>query len=435
MDTLISYIIKSLITSGILYIYYLLALRNKRFHTYNRFYLLMAVLISLLLPVMNFRWYHIEGGQNTPLKTIIAIISPSHIRQPTFHFTINWLVFYSMAMVSIILLIILLSKIVWIYKLKQKYKNIRMYGYNLIETDVKQAPFSFLNNLFWKQGISVTDVNGEKIFKHELAHIKQYHTYDKLFTQIVLCVYWINPFYWLLQKELNMIHEFIADAESIKKGDTKSFALMLLQSHNEGRYLNPSHPFFHSPIKRRLIMITSSKKTSYSYLRRVLILPLIVLVIMLFSLSVVKAQNDPRLNPGPVNVQKVTIKKTSDSVANVRIDYLNTENTPATLNLSAKYSNKDSLKEKNEKKAIIYDGESGGKREISAAEVRDFVSQTIKNPPADNIFFLNGKEVSKEEIYKLDPLKVKTANVFHGKEAIVKYGDKARNGVILFTTE
>ena len=148
-------------------------------------------------------------------------------------------------------------------------------------------------------------------------------------------------------------------------------------------------------------MITSSKKTSYSYLRRVLILPLIVLVIMLFSLSVVKAQNDPRLNPGPVNVQKVTIKKTSDSVANVRIDYLNTENTPATLNLSAKYSNKDSLKEKNEKKAIIYDGESGGKREISAAEVRDFVSQTIKNPPADNIFFLNGKEVSKEEIYKL----------------------------------
>ena len=157
-----------------------------------------------------------------------------------------------------------------------------MDGYYVIETDLKQAPFCFLNNLFWRRSISRCDENGEMIFVHELTHIQQKHTYDKLFAQIMLCFFWTNPFYWLIQRELNQIHEFIADSKAIKDGDTASFARMLLHAHNEGRYLNPSHSFFHSSIKRRLIMITTSKNTPYSHLRRVLVLP-ITLLALIFS--------------------------------------------------------------------------------------------------------------------------------------------------------
>ncbi len=46
-------LLKLLASSGILYAYYWLFLRkNRKFHRYNRFYLLGAVLIAMVLPFL-----------------------------------------------------------------------------------------------------------------------------------------------------------------------------------------------------------------------------------------------------------------------------------------------------------------------------------------------------------------------------------------------
>ena len=130
--------------------------------------------------------------------------------------------------------------------------------------------------------------NGRKIYKHELTHIRQKHTYDKLFSQITLCIFWMNPFFRILQKELNMIHEFIADASSIEEGDTESFAHMLLQSHNEGNYLDPAHSFLHSPVKRRLHMIMDTGKSRFPLLKKTSAIPVILLMVIMLSFTVNK---------------------------------------------------------------------------------------------------------------------------------------------------
>lgn len=49
MHFVLAYIIKSFIAISVLYLYYLLALKNKKFHSYNRFYLLVSVIISLVI--------------------------------------------------------------------------------------------------------------------------------------------------------------------------------------------------------------------------------------------------------------------------------------------------------------------------------------------------------------------------------------------------
>jgi hypothetical protein len=306
-----------------------------------------------------------------------------------------------------------------------------MPGYNLIETDLKQAPFSFLDNLFWRTNISMHEENGKKIFAHELTHIKEKHSYDKLFSQVLLCFFWINPFYWFIQKELNAVHEFIADSKSIQQGDTESFAIMLLQTHNEGRYLDPSHLFFNSSIKRRIIMLTTSKSVQYSWLRRLCALPILVLVTILLSFKIVNAQTDPKLNPyDSVKIDKVSIHPRNDSVADVAINYIDANSKPATLNLVASYSKNDSIKTN-----IVYDEESGKRREVSIDETRDIVKEIIQNPPAEDIYFVDGTEYTAENIKKLDPETIKTINRYTGNEAVKRYGEKARKGVFVFTTK
>jgi hypothetical protein len=318
MGIVISHFLKAFIASGILYTYYLLALRNKKFNFYNRWYLLMSVIISLLIPFVNFSWYQIESEQNTPLVIFFKTLNSSPVtKKAAIHFTPELIIFCSITIVSALLLIFLFSRIIWIYRIKRVGNITRMQGFDLIETNVKQAPFSFLHNLFWKYGMSMTDDIGTKIFKHELSHIRQRHSFDKLFAQIVLCIFWINPFYWIIQKELDSIHEFIADAASIEKGDTESFALMLLQAHDEGRYLSPSNSFFNSSIKRRLIMIASSKRTSFSYIRRILALPVAVSLVILFSINL-KAQTDAKINRVVTN-NNISLGDTTRKVDHIEV--------------------------------------------------------------------------------------------------------------------
>jgi beta-lactamase regulating signal transducer with metallopeptidase domain len=431
MNHYIIFFLKSVISSAVLFGYYSFALRNKKFHQYNRFYLLATLMISIVLPFSHltlFR-FHQEIVNNLTGFSYKAVSAGTHEMPPAF----DWFNILSAISISVtlIMFLMLLKKIAWIYRLKYRHTVIKMQGFDLIETNVKQAPFSFLNNLFWRPNISRYEKNGAKIFKHEMTHIKEKHTYDKLFSQVVLCLFWVNPFYWFIQKELNMVHEFIADSKSIQQGDTQSFAEMLLQSHNEGRYLNPSHSFFNSSIKRRIIMLATSKNARYSYLRRVCALPILLLVIFLASFKMVNAQTDPKLNPNTsVKVDKLSIHPINDSVANVAISYVDAKGKPALLNMVAGYSKNDS-----NKKNTVHDEESGERRDVSLAETKEIVKQIIQNPPREDVYFVDGKEYSPGEIRKLDPDKIRTINVYNRNEALKRFGDKAKNGAIVFTTK
>ena len=131
-----------------------------------------------------------------------------------------------------------------------------MDGFDFINTKEENAPFSFLNNLFWKDTISLQDEGGQQIFKHEITHIQQKHTWDRIYCQIVASICWMNPLNWIIQKELMTIHEFIADEEAVGNENVEIFAKMLLQTHYGNHFLNPTHHFFYSSIKRRIIMLS-----------------------------------------------------------------------------------------------------------------------------------------------------------------------------------
>ncbi|HZE86303.1 MAG TPA: hypothetical protein VE035_18415 [Puia sp.] len=188
-------------------------------------------------------------------------------------------------------------------------------------------------------------------------------------------------------------------------------------------------------------MTTTSGNFPYSFPGRVLGPSMLSILLAAFSFTMVKAQNDPRKSPGPLNVQKVTIVKrpasaiTNDSVADVRIDYLKADGTPAVLNLAATYAkaeiNKDPVREQ---KAILFDEESQEKREASAQEVKQIVERIIQNPPPEFLYFVDGIERPVAEIKKLSPDKIKTINVFKHEDATRKYGERAKNGVVELTT-
>ncbi|HXL56654.1 MAG TPA: M56/M15 family metallopeptidase [Chitinophagaceae bacterium] len=172
--------------------------------------------------------------------------------------------------------------------MKKHYPVNKMEEFDFINTDLQQAPFSFLKNIFWRSDISLEEATGQQILQHELTHIKQKHSWDKLFMQIILSVFWMNPFFWLIKTELYFIHEFIADEKAMENKDASAFAAMLLRTQFGKAIFAPAQSFFYSPIKRRLIMLTTSKEPRFSYARRIIPLPLLAFVILLFAFRLQK---------------------------------------------------------------------------------------------------------------------------------------------------
>jgi len=293
MLPLFIYILKAILVSGILLGYYWIAIRNTRFHYYNRFYLVGTVLLSLALPLLDIEWFTVSTPASAPVQQVVQYIYQSeHVNPQNRGLTWDQVLVLLFTLVSASLLILFVVGIIKVYLLKSKGKVTVMERFDFIETALEEAPFSFFRNLFWRKDLPVHDETGQRMLKHELTHIEQYHSYDKLLVAFTTYLFWMNPFNWIIRKELEVVHEFIADEEAVAGDDAAVLAEMVLKAHYHSNSLSIGQSFFYSSIKRRIIMLTSSKKVSYSYARRLLILPVAVGVLVLLSFTIKESLSD-----------------------------------------------------------------------------------------------------------------------------------------------
>ena len=288
------YLLKVILVSGILTGYYWVCLRNKRFHHYNRVYLVGALLLSWGLPLLNLQWFYLAPEPASPIHQVARLIyfSPNTLNAST----MSWdeLVGVALIVVAGILVIAFLRGIAQLFLIKSKGRVTPMDRFDFIETSVEDAPFSFFRNLFWKKECALNDENGQRMLHHEITHIEQYHSFDKVLATLSTCLAWMNPFFWLIRKELEVVHEFIADEAAITNNDASQLAEMLLAAQFSPTLFSNGQSFFYSSIKRRILMLTASKKTSYSYARRLLVLPITLGALALLSFTIRNKQSETK---------------------------------------------------------------------------------------------------------------------------------------------
>jgi len=281
MEPVLLYFGKMILCSAVMFAYYLLFLKDRTFHHYNRFYLLSSVVISMILPLVKISYFTIETNKN-----LYLLLSGLGNQPQTNNYDITiYSVFYTIiGVVSVALLIKLILGILKINSIKKQFPNETIEGIKFYQTNLNNAPFSFFRNLFWKKSIEINSPVGQQILKHEMVHIEQKHSWDKLLMQISKSVFWFNPVFYFINKEINLIHEYLADKKAVKKSDTRAFAQMLLESHFSGSILPVTSPFLSSNLKKRLTMITKNK-TKYSYARKLFALPILFLMVFAYMVN------------------------------------------------------------------------------------------------------------------------------------------------------
>lgn len=288
MTAFLLYNLKVIVCAGILFLYYLVALRNKRFHQWNRFYLLAAVVISLVAPLLRFTVTHQAEANHDTIQILQAVestngyleeITVTNTRQA---YSDNWAGILYMT-ISGVLFLGLLFSLYRIWSIVRSHTNSFFNNIRFVSTNVKGTPFSFLHYIFWNDQIDIQTATGQQIFQHELVHVKEKHTIDQLFMRVVLIFSWGNPFFWLIRRELKMVHEFIADKKSVAEHGTAALAAMILQASYPSQFNSLTSQYFQTSIKRRIHMLTQIKNPGLNYFSRVLALPIIALTVLAFT--------------------------------------------------------------------------------------------------------------------------------------------------------
>ncbi len=286
MEAILLYIGKMILCSGVLFSYYQLFLRDRTFHHYNRFYLVGVLLVSLVLPLLKIDYFTIEVDSS--MYILLSKFQNFNTANTENHdYIYLQYAAYALGLVSFFFLAKLAYGIVKIIQFKRTFSEENIQGIKFYQTNLLDAPFSFFRNLFWKDTILLQSDLGRQILKHEMVHIEQKHSIDKLLSEVLVAVFWFNPFFHIIKKEISLIHEYLADKKSVKNSDTKAFAQMLLASHFSGKVLPATSPFLSSNLKKRLKML-QKPKTKYSYARRLFALP--ILFVMAFA-YLVNAKN------------------------------------------------------------------------------------------------------------------------------------------------
>ncbi|MFC3157872.1 M56 family metallopeptidase [Chryseobacterium arachidis] len=308
MEALLIYLVKITICTAVLLGYYYLFLKDKTFHHYNRFYLLSVLPVSLLIPAIRLENFTVEVSPD-----IYFLIDK--MQTLTIENTGHEDIYYSIAsavlgIVSLYFLLKFLLGIFRIHQLKKQFKKEKIQEINFYTTDLTEAPFSYFKNLFWKNSIPVDSEIGKQILKHEMVHIEQKHTVDKIVIELLTAVFWFNPFFHLIKKELSLIHEYLADSRSVNHSNTKAFAQMLMASHFSGTALPATNPFLNSNLKKRLKML-QKPKTKFGYVQRILALPLICTVAFAYM---VNAKNKEILQTN-IEIEKAVSRMKTDTIS------------------------------------------------------------------------------------------------------------------------
>ena len=97
--------------------------------------------------------------------------------------------------VSVALLLHLLISVLRIIHMYHKHQHSSLRDVNVVITEEQTAPFSFFKWLFWRHDIDPDSENGKRMLQHELTHISEKHSADKLFVELLLVAFWMNPFF------------------------------------------------------------------------------------------------------------------------------------------------------------------------------------------------------------------------------------------------
>ena len=262
----------------IFYCFYKLLLDKETYFILNRLYLISSGIFSLAIPFLRFELFSEKVVSDTLYISVSEIntVVSNYAILPQTQEQYDW--------GRLIVIIYLLGSLVFLLNFVYQLFAIN----KLFSKADDNNAFSFFN----RKSVASNLPERATVDLHEDIHIKQFHTVDVIFFEILGIITWFNPVIYLYKKSIKNIHEYLADEAAANfQGDKELYSLLLL-SHAFGvKPNNLTNGFLtKSMIKKRIYMLHKQRSKKVAVLKYGLFVPLFALTLVLSSATIRKNQ-------------------------------------------------------------------------------------------------------------------------------------------------
>jgi len=287
MNALLNYLIEASIALMLFYVIYYLLLRKETNFNFVRFYLLLSLIISLLLPFVP----TINLQVTTPLPQLTNVMTEqwlpevvvgNNVAQHSNEWTMGQMILliYTIG-ISLFVIKFILEGIHLTKLLKHSRMSLQQNNY-VLEVADDIPSFSIFHYIVLGNAEALTYEEREAILNHEKIHAQQYHSFDKLLIVFIVILFWFNPIVYLYRKALVQLHEFEADSRAVTNHEVEQYCNLLARVALHTAGFPIANHFTNSLTLKRIAMIKSVKHTMAGW-KKAMLVPTCALVFFVIA--------------------------------------------------------------------------------------------------------------------------------------------------------
>lgn len=336
MNPTLIYLLKVNIAIALFLLFYRLLFSGDTFWKARRVYLVSSVLIAFAYPVFSLQSWVSESPVLRGLAVEYVELQ-EFVVTPTAAVVVPWKeillgIYLAVALMLTIRILIQLTSIV---KLKLQSQQLILQGLTIRKLNGEITPFSFFGTIYLNPDLH-SEEETNQILTHELTHVLQWHSLDVVLAELLCVLFWMNPFVWLLRKEIRQNLEYLADDGVVASGvDTRHYQYHLLRLSCQLPGYQLTNKFNISPLKKRIRMMNQPRSSKTTALKYLLIAPLSFSLVVLsnaeaLASSLVELMPAPVTELMPASVAELITAPVAELVTETKAE-INAELEPATL--------------------------------------------------------------------------------------------------------
>lgn len=306
------YFVKVNIGIALFYAFYRLFCCKDTFFHWRRLILLAFLFVSFLYPLFRFQEWVTTSEPINGLATLYAALVLPEVyvtiadAAGKTNYTVlflnlaGWIYLCGVALLFMRFLGQLLH--IWLFAFRCKKEVVNGVKVHVLTDEL--SPFSFFHRIFVNPQ-TLTDKELSEVLVHESTHARQYHSLDVIFSELACILCWVNPFMWLMKREIRYNLEYMADNKVIESGyDSKTYQYHLLGLANHKAIATIYNNFNVLPIKNRIMMMNKKRTKRLGRTKYALFIPLIALLLLFSNVEAVARMTGSLTSQASPDVQK-----------------------------------------------------------------------------------------------------------------------------------
>lgn len=282
MPLLLTYLFKLSVSLGVVFLFYQFVLRRLTFYSWNRWYLFIYSAVCFFIPFVDLSpVLESKSWSASPAIQWVPTLPAYNVAPADKGIGWEQVVMGLVLAGSVMMLLRLLVQLFSFRRLLKRSSLLSDDGIRVYQVNEPIIPFSFGNSIFINQQLHSKE-ELEEIIRHEFVHVRQRHSADIIWGELLCLINWYNPFAWLIKKAIRQNLEFIADDKVLQNGiGKKEYQYMLLKVIGNNQFsIAPKFNF--SSLKKRIAMMNKNKSAKAKLLWFLFLLPVIAVVLVSF---------------------------------------------------------------------------------------------------------------------------------------------------------